>query len=265
MLKITLIRHGTSVGNQKLRMMGQLNDELSTTGIAESECLAKQLSREGDRPSAIYCSPQKRAVQTAQILLAPFLNQGSQARSSTLGQSSDLTPIPKSLKIQNAIPMQLCDDLKELHGGIFEGLTWAQAKTRHPDLCLQLEQSLDLISVPHGESPESGFRRACQFWDDLFCKLNLKSGQAHSVIWIVTHSGILQHLIAALLGCDRTWGIPISNTARFEFWIDGDRWHQLSQNHLHPNRHNTSLWQIQRFNDISHLTSELWHQNCSYK
>jgi broad specificity phosphatase PhoE len=67
-------------------------------------------------------------------------------------------------------------------------------------------------------------------------------------IWIVTHSWILQHLIAELMGCDRSWRIHARNTAIFEFWIDQTRWRRTDQSCL-----NTDLWQIRRFNDHQHL------------
>lgn len=237
--------------------MGQLDDELSDVGIAESQQLARSLVIMGDRPSVVYCSPQWRAMQTAQILLTPWLNDGSQGKSHDLdhpGFNSDPWQAPC------AIPIQLCDDLKELNGGVFEGLTWAQAQAQHPELCQQLEQTMDWLPVPGGESPQAGFERACRFWHYLIHKHTSKPKQSDSVIWTVSHSGMLQHLIAALLGCDRTWGLTIPNTARFEFWLDGDRWHRAkhpsdeSSNETVQNLYNTALWQIRRFNDISHLS-----------
>ncbi len=255
MLKFILIRHGTSLGNQELRMMGQLDDELATTGIAESQRLAEQLVREGDRPTLVYCSPQRRAVQTAQILLTAFANENLRE---TIGISKQSTFQRSNAElgiVQSISPIRLCDHLKELSGGIFEGLTWSQAKTQYPDLCLQLEQNLDLIPIPGSELPDAGFHRACQFWEGLFRQFDPESEEfdpdSSSVVWIVSHSGILQHLIAALLRCDRTWGMSIANTARFEFWLDGDRWARDASRNQH--NHNTALWQIRRFNDISHL------------
>lgn len=256
MLKLILIRHATSLGNQEFRMMGQLDDELSAVGIAESQQLARLLVGMGDRPSVVYCSPQRRATQTAQILLTPWLNDRSQGSNPASEQSEKSSFNFDVEQAPCAIPIRLCDDLKELNGGIFEGLTWAQAQTQHPELCQQLEQTMDWIPVPGGESPQAGFHRARRFLHHLIHEHTAEVKSSDAVIWIVSHSGILQHLIAALLGCDRTWGLTIPNTARFEFWLDGDRWHsvhQLGQHRRNQNLYNTALWQIRRFNDISHL------------
>lgn len=239
--------------------MGQLDDELSGVGAAESQQLGRFLAISGDRPSAICSSPQRRAVQTAEIMLDSFLSHHlghrSQLRSQSQPENSwqahqelQASDVFSKFSGEGDIPIQLFDELKELNGGIFEGLTWSQAQVQHPALCQQLEHTLDWLPVPGSESPASGFRRAHEFWDTLFNSHVSETTPSGCTLWIVTHSGILQHLIATLLGCDRTWGLSIPNTACFEFWLDGDRWHQHSQN-----RHNTALWQIRRFNDTSHL------------
>ncbi|WP_390883460.1 hypothetical protein [Kovacikia minuta] len=63
----------------------------------------------------------------------------------------------------------------------------------------------------------------------------------------------MQHLVAELLGCDRSWRLRVGNTALFEFWVDQSRWHRQDQN-----RFNTDLWQIRRFNDDAAFGGRGW-------
>ncbi len=140
------------------------------------------------------------------------------------------------------VPIQLCDDLKEYDAGIFTGLTWSEACDRHPDLCHRLETSLDWQPIPQAETLERGHARAQRIVHKL-----LERHRNGDRILVIGHHWILQHLIACLMGCDRAWGLPMANTAMFEFWLDRDRWLQPG-----PNRLNTELWRIKRFNATSH-------------
>lgn len=248
-MRLLLIRHAQSTSNQTGRMAGQGECDLSSQGRQQAVQLGAWLWRLLAAPSHLYSSPARRARQTAAILLSQglppenltatlaWLNAASpnpaadvQSRS-----QSELSSIPLTLRITPAI--------HELHNGIFQGLTWAEAQQHHPDLCAALEASPDWLPIPGAETLEQGRDRARQFIQRL-----LQDHQQSDCLWVVTHGGILQQLVAALLGCDRAWGFPVANTALFEFEIDRDRWHREN-----CDRWNTSLWQIHRFNDTQHL------------
>ncbi len=244
-LKLLFIRHAQSVGNQQKRMQGNGEFDLSPEGRQQAEKLAKRLLSEAWRPTCVYSSPLKRAVQTTELLLAPFLVAALPAIVSDLVDEDLDTPIDAltPFQLDQQIPVHYADELREFQNGIFEGLTWAEAQQRHPDLCHTLEQTEDWIQIPGAESLEAARGRAHQFVQRLLNRHN--DGEQ---IWVVSHSWILQHLIAELLGCDRSWRIHARNTALFEFWIDRSRWQRTDQN-----RFNTDLWQIRRFNDCQHL------------
>ncbi|HEY9846058.1 MAG TPA: histidine phosphatase family protein, partial [Candidatus Caenarcaniphilales bacterium] len=129
----------------------------------------------------------------------------------------------------------------ELHNGILEGLTWSEAQTRYPSLCQALETSPEWLPIPGAEPLTQARDRALGFIQTLLSR-HTNTDQ----IWIITHGGILQFLIAALLGCDRVWGLSINATALFEFWIDLTHWHRDQT--LNP-----TLGQIRCFNDAQHL------------
>lgn len=72
MLKIFLIRHSQTLGNLHKRYIGRTDEDLCKEGI---ELLN---SRSYPKAEAVYCSPLKRCIQTAQIIYscrAPFVKE----------------------------------------------------------------------------------------------------------------------------------------------------------------------------------------------
>ena len=293
-LKLLFIRHAQSVGNQQRRMQGLGDFELSDEGKHQAEKLGHRLFTEAWRPTVVYTSPLRRAVQTTEILLERFLveplpstisdlidaDEGASeitATSTMLNSNKDTTlaiPLATSSTstaltstkfstegVANSqsqgkanciysfhtrdgdITVEYADELQEHQNGIFQGLTWAEAKAKYPELCEALESSSDWIPIPGAESLQDARDRAQRFIHRL-----LDRHIDGENIWIVTHSWIMQHLISELLGCDRSWRFHAHNTALFEFWLDRSRWQRTDQN-----RFNTDLWQIRRFNDYHHL------------
>jgi broad specificity phosphatase PhoE len=243
-MKLLFIRHAQSIGNQEKRMQGHGEFELSSHGILQAEQLAKALLAESWYPSHVYSSPLKRAAQTTEILMTHLLAAPLPAAVSDLIDAAS-SPVDLSEQDAKRIEVYYADELKEFQNGIFQGLTWAEAREKYPDLCNALEASPDWIQIPGAESLQDARDRSKQFIHRL-----LDRHSDGDRIWIITHSWILQHLIAELMQCDRSWRLRATNTALFEFWIDRDRWFNDDQN-----RFNTDLWQIRRFNDSRHLTA----------
>jgi len=243
-MQILFIRHAQSTGNQEGRLQGQADFALSDKGKQQAQKLAKRLLAEADYPACICCSPLKRAVQTAEILIAQFSKVELPPASIKEQFTGALAVYPQDDRQRpDTIAVEYTDDLKELHNGIFEGLTWDEIGQRYPELCLALETSLEWIPIPEAESLQAARDRTRRFLHTLF-----QSHRNCDRIWVITHGGILQHLIAELLGCQRSWGMTIAPTALFEFWLDRSRWNQIDCNLL-----NTELWQIRRFNDCQHI------------
>lgn len=242
-LKLLFIRHAESTGNQEKRMQGQGDYTLSELGLQQAAKLARSLLAEGWIPTHIYSSPLKRAAQTAQILLDYFQMAPLPAPVSDLIDGSAMATVEEIIHPLQPVSIHYADDLREFQNGIFQGLTWGEAMAQYPDLCRSLEASPDWIPIPQAETLSEARQRASQFIQHL-----LQQHQNGDHVWVVTHSWILQHLIAALLGSDRSWRLRANNTALFEFWLDHSRWY-----HGGENQFNTDLWQVRRINDYHHL------------
>jgi 2,3-bisphosphoglycerate-dependent phosphoglycerate mutase len=63
----------------------------------------------------------------------------------------------------------------------------------------------------------------------------------------------MAHMMAALMGTERTWSLGVQNTAVFELTVDAERWWQNDN----ATYHNNLLWRVNRFNDSSHLQNGL--------
>ena len=96
-----MVRHGETAWNAEGRVQGQTDVPLNEAGFAQARAVAAALS--GERFSAIYSSDLLRVTQTAE-------------------------PCAQAL----ALPVRLDARLRERHYGMFETLTYAEAKVLHP-------------------------------------------------------------------------------------------------------------------------------------
>jgi 2,3-bisphosphoglycerate-dependent phosphoglycerate mutase len=221
-MNIMLIRHAESVGNREYRIQGQLDYALSVQGVEQAHALGQMLVASSWKPTHIYSSPLQRAMHSAEILRDYWATRELVAM------------------------IQPIDDLQEIRNGVLEGLTWAEAQIRHPELCVSLMQSTQWVPIPGAESLSDCRKRAQQVISTW-----LRHHQNTDRLWVISHGGFMQHLISALMGSERSWGIPIAATALFELEIDCDQWNTPDQN-----RWNTQLWSLQRFNDVDHLKAD---------
>jgi broad specificity phosphatase PhoE len=222
-----MVRHAESVGNREYRIQGRVDYVLSEQGVGQAHALGQFLAEHEPKPTHIYTSPLSRTLHTAEILRNYWATRKSVAQ---------ITLLP---------------DLQEVKNGILDGLTWAEAKAKHPELCETLMASTDWMPIPGAESLKACRDRAGQVMQSL-----ISQHQNTDRIWLISHGGFLQYLISAMLGSDRIWGLSIPPTALFEFELDCDQWNTTSQN-----RYNALLWRIRRFNEVPHLkASELFQE-----
>ncbi|WP_121968723.1 histidine phosphatase family protein [Leptolyngbya sp. BC1307] len=218
-LKLLLVRHAQSLGNCQGQLEGQSSTALSAEGHRQAQCLTQALMT-ASRPTYLYSSPLLRAMQTAHYL------------------TEALQPQDDFFKLQPDA------DLQEMHQGIFQGLTWTEAEAHYPGVCAQLMATLAWQPVPQAESITAARSRSQRWLDRV-----LSNHQPGDVIWTVSHEGLMQQLISVVMGCDRTWKIPIAHTAIFEFWLADTQWQRLTHD-----RYNPEYWRLHRFNDCTHLS-----------
>ena len=212
-MRIILVRHGVTAANAEGRLQGHADVKLSEQGVEQAQRLHRRFAEEGLRPTHIYSSPLRRTADTARIA----------------ARSWDT-------------PIVYHDDLKETDVGLFTGLTMDEAAVRYPEITRAFLASDDWDVVEGAEGYAQRNERARRVVERL-----IADHEDDDVVAVFAHGGILQCVIAALLGSDRVWGIPVGNTAVFEFAIDLAKWRAGAD------RQNGRRWRIVRFNDTAHL------------
>jgi 2,3-bisphosphoglycerate-dependent phosphoglycerate mutase len=173
--KICLVRHGETNWNAEGRIQGQLDIPLSEVGLAQARAVARALARESF--DVIYASDLMRVTQTAE---------------------------PAATRL--ALPVRLNPALRERHYGIFETLTYDDAKLRHPELFARFkarEVDFDFVS---GESLRAFSARA------IACFTEIVNAHAGKQILIFTHGGVLEmiycHVKRLTLASPRDFELP---------------------------------------------------------
>ena len=213
-MNLRIIRHAESTANSEERWQGRADFPLSETGHWQADRLRSRLEWEGYAPTRIYSSPLGRAIETARIAASGW-----------------------------NCPIEPWEDLVENDVGVFTGLTQAETVERFPEVARRFGDTRNLDLIDGAETHGERSARAQRVVD----RLIRDHGNTDRVL-VFTHSGIMTHVVAQLLGADRLWFLDIRNTAIFEFSIDVDAWHAQGQA-----RTNINLWRIVRFNDASHL------------
>jgi len=155
------LRHGESAFNAEGRVQGQLDVPLSEFGLRQSATLAGAFV--GQPIEAIYCSPLKRALQTAQ-------------------------PIADALRL----PIQTDDRLKEIHAGVFQGLVWSEIVAQYPAESVRWKNQEFDFTIPGGESRRQLVDRGVSIFREI-------REQGHRQVVIVSHGGLLAAALKGLL------------------------------------------------------------------
>lgn len=191
--RLCLVRHGETAWNAEGRVQGQLDIPLNDTGRAQARAVSRVLGREAC--AAIYSSDLARVTQTA----APT--------ASLLG----LAPV-------------LDARLRERHYGMFEKLTYAEVKEKHPaEYARFRDKDLD-YDFRTGESLRAFNARALASVGEIAAR------HAGESVLIFTHGGVLEmvyrHAKNAGLSSPRDFEIPNAAINRLE--IVTDAWRVLA-------------------------------------
>ncbi|GAB4170256.1 MAG: histidine phosphatase family protein [Rhodocyclaceae bacterium] len=199
--RICLIRHGETAWNAEMRIQGQIDVPLSEAGLAQARAAARRLRAE--RFDAIHASDLARARQTAQ-----------------------------EIATVQGLPVQVSPWLRERRYGIFESLTYAQARERHPHEFARHARREEEFDFCGGESLREFAARV------LAGMAGILARHAGQQVLLVTHGGVLDIVHR------RASGKPLAAPRDFEIpnaaihWIEaaGQRWSIVSwaqRDHLH--------------------------------
>lgn len=212
-MRLILIRHAESVANAEGRWQGHADFALSERGEQQAEKVAQAIKCAALATTVIYSSPLKRARATADAI------------ASALGAA-----------------ITEWDALKEYDVGAFSGRTLDEIRADKAEWVGQFEKTRDWHHVPGAETPVAREQRGIAVIEQL---LNLHPDGSEVIC--VTHGGIMQFFLAAILGTERVWGIRPGNTAVFEFHLHREE-DSTGRAHLNP-----YLCRIEQFNNIGHL------------
>jgi len=163
-----LIRHGESLSNREGRVQGQADVELSEVGQRQAAAVADWCSSQPEIAAAdeIWSSPLRRAHATAEAIGA------------AIGK-----------------PVQVADDLRELHAGIFQGHLWDDLAVRFPTEVARWQSGDVDYQIPEGESRRQLAQRGRQALEAL-------AGRPTKRMIVVAHGGILTAALGLLVGHD---------------------------------------------------------------
>ncbi len=171
MTEIILARHGETEWNVGEIFRGRIDIELNETGIKQAQLLAEYLS--GVKIEAIYSSPLKRALTTAQMI-ADY----------------------------HQLDVQIAPGLIDLDYGKWQGLPHQEVKDKYKEFYTEWISHPDQVRMPDGESLDDVRQRAIGVVDEVIAKYK-------GTVILVSHRVVNKVLICALLGLDNShfWNI----------------------------------------------------------
>jgi broad specificity phosphatase PhoE len=148
--RLILIRHGETDWNVKGRYQGQADPPLNQKGVAQARQLAPKLRGVG--LDALYSSPLRRALQTAQIL----------------AEALD-------------IPLHTEPRLMEIHQGEWQTLLYTEIAARYPELFHRWQTEPWTVTIPGGENIAQVQERVYAAVDEILAR------QRGQCVGLVTH------------------------------------------------------------------------------
>ncbi|MBI4307493.1 MAG: histidine phosphatase family protein [Chloroflexi bacterium] len=166
-MRLYLVRHGETEWNREHRVQGQSDQPLNEAGRRQAEALARAFA---DRPlAAAYSSPLRRAYDTAQAI--------ARAR---------------------GLSVQALDELKELHVGVLDGLTFVEMRERYGDFMLRWREDATLRLPGGGETLPDVQARA---WPAIE---RIRQAHGGAQVVVVSHYFLTQVVLCTALGLPLT-------------------------------------------------------------
>ncbi len=126
--RIVLVRHGQTVWNREVRFCGRADLPLDDLGLRQARATGRYLSERWP-VVAVYASPMRRAMQTAQAMAAIA-----------------------AIDDAHGLTVQTFDGLLDIDFGEWEGRSPAEVEDRYPELLQAWFEAPHTVQVPGGES-----------------------------------------------------------------------------------------------------------------
>lgn len=182
-----LVRHGTTTLNVQNRYRGRRDIPLDAQGYQDAVDAARCLSRAG--LGAVYTSPLRRAIATAQII-------------------ADEARVPD---------LRVVHSLTNVDYGAWEGLTAEEAAASDPEAFALYQTSPSRAVCPLGERLSDAQDRVM---DALWLIASRHGGEA---VAAVTHAVMIRLVLARISGIDdETWRRPVGRGSVTAFYAEGD-------------------------------------------
>ena len=159
--RLVLVRHATAEAHG--RFQGQLDVSLTSAGRQELPLLGEKCSRYPVQ--AVYASDLRRARETADAL----------------ARKLDLV-------------VSVRPELREMHFGEWEGLSWNQIARRYPKLAVQWIERFPCQTIPGGEPLTQFRKRTAAGMREI-----VAANQGQCVV-VVTHAGVIRFTLGRALG-----------------------------------------------------------------
>ena len=164
-MRLILVRHGESFWNEQKRVSGFTDIDLNEKGKEQAKRLAIALKKE--KVAAIYSSPLKRCVDTAQAIAQLCY-----------------------------LEVNIDPDLKELDTGELEGLPEEEISKRYGEFWKEWRRGSGSLHLPGGESLEELQIRA---WRAIH---RIAKRHAEEVVVVVSHLFTILVIISQVLGLE---------------------------------------------------------------
>ena len=173
MSTLFLVRHGQTALNAAGRFRGRLDPPLDTHGVEQTEAAARRIAPAG--PVAVYASPLRRTVETAQVIAG-----------------------------RCGLAVAKVPGLVDVDYGAWEGLTWEEATAADPDAAAVFQNDPHAATPPGGEPVASVETRVMR-------TLHQLTDNEPAVVVAVTHEIPLRLVMAGLLGLPgaETWQLDV--------------------------------------------------------
>ncbi|MBC7263865.1 MAG: histidine phosphatase family protein [Chloroflexi bacterium] len=195
MTRIILVRHGQTEWNREERFRGQEDIPLNETGRQQARRVAYRLKN--DPITAIYASPLRRSIQTAEIIAA----------------SRDLD-------------VQIDDAFLDIHYGTWAGLSPAEVAARDAEMYRLWLTAPHLAHPPKGECLEDVRARVLRGIERIVLRY------PRATVVVVGHQVVNKVLLCAVLGLDGSafWRIRQDNACINIFIVENSTYEVVCLN-----------------------------------